>query len=103
MTTVYYKNHYGLNADTRKGVYLYHTMKVYSGEIVTSVNYITSEGEGSLISEPMNMRVYHGKCKPFTKASLERLHNEGVKQLEERIQIEEQASDDLIEPEMAHV
>lgn len=75
MDTRFYRNHYGLNAETEHGNLSFHTMKIYSGEIVTRVSLITERREGVRIMEPTTTpSKAHPRVKRFTFKLLREIH-----------------------------
>jgi ribosomal protein S19 len=77
-----YRNHYGLNCETVIGEYMVHTMRVYGGNIVSSLSITTQRVEGVYtVYRPTNKSINHGKIKRLTSAKLLELHNKSLQDL----------------------
>ena len=80
MKTRFYRNHYGYNAETVDGSTVFHTMKVYSGDIVTSINDIQSENGTMRISAPRRAgsSLAHPPVKRLSFKLLQEIHAKHV-------------------------
>lgn len=86
MNTRIYKNHYGLNAESEDGTKNFHTMRVHSGEVVTSLNLESpSKTEGVRIYSPTSHRVSAGRIPMLTAKKLKEAHESNTKKLQESL------------------
>lgn len=83
MVTKIGRNHYGLFAESvdHDKKIVYHTMRVYSGNIVTREYRILKEEDGMRVSEPTNVDRAHAPVKRLTPMLLREIHAKHVNEL----------------------